>query len=479
MIATHTSEKKYLYIEIILSLIVFLGLILSSCVSNTKTVLVKKGNRETEQIYSNIGEEVKKGNAEKALNEYEKLPSEQKKKVKNRILYAKLLISLNRMAEAENTLSSVLKSNPENIEAIYSLSMVYRYQGRIDDQKKLLEKLLSIDPSYYSAYASLGNLYLYGGYSGYSEKSALKKAVMFFDKALKLDPSNVTALKGKASVYKKERKYKEALLFYNKAIKVDKTDPYSYIDRSSVKRRLDDPLGALKDLDTAISIAPDYYWVYIDRGGLYLERGQAQLALNDFNRAIRINPSNFTAYAYKGGILFNRSGSLDEAVKTYSKLVSLKPEYYFAYSPLGVLYYIRGEWKKSVIYFKKAYIYEKREFAYPLLITLAYRNAGEVAESKNYLKNELINFPKDSWYYSTAKFLLNPMRDVFLIKKINDEKDRFLRERMLFYLAAQFRIMKRDTAASTYFLEVADSNFNGKPEFKIARELIRIKKGGF
>jgi len=456
----------------ILYIILSFILLLSSCVSSSKVI------PETE-IYSAISTEVKRGNSEEALREYEKLPSEQKNQIKNRILYAKILISLNRMKEAENVLSSVLKKSSENTEAMYSLSIVYKYQGRVDDEKKILEKLLKKDLSYTSAYVALGELYLYGGFSGYSEKESVVKASVLFDKALKLDSSDPGALSGMASVYKKEKKYKEALTFYGKAIEADKGNPYNYIDRSSVKKSLNDYKGALKDLNTAASISPDYYWVYIDRGVLYLEIGQTDLALKDFNRAISIDPSNFTAFAYKGGIIYNKEGEIDEAVKTYERLVKLNPDYYFAYSPLGVLYYIKGKWDKSILFFKKAYNYEGKEFAYPLLIALAYRNAGQEKKFKEYLEKELVSIPKGSWYYDIAKFLLNPMRDIFIIKKINEEKDGFLRERMLFYLASQFSLMKRNTAASTYFLEIADSKYMGKPEFKIARELIKTRKGGY
>lgn len=479
MIVTDTSLKKSISIKVIFCFITLFVLILSSCVSSNRVTSLEKGNRQREKTYSIIAKEIEKGNSEKALNEYKKLPAEQKKKIENRILYARLLISLNRIDEAEQVLSTLLKGRPENTEALYSLSMVYRYQGRIDNQKVLLERLLKINPAYSLAYISLGELYLYGGYSGYSAKTSIDKASVLFDKALKLDPANAAALSGKASVYKRERRYKEALSFYNRAIDADKKNPYNYIDRSSVRKMLNDTIGALKDLNTAAAIIPDYYWIYIDRGVLYLERGQDDLALNDFNEAIRIDPSNFTAFAYKGGILYNKTKKIDEAVKTYSRLVSLNPEYYFAYSPLGVLYYIKGKWKKSILFFKKAYKYEKKEFAYPLIITLAYRNAGEEDKSQIYLEREIVNFPRDSWYYDIAKFLLNPKRDIYIIKNIHEEKVRFLRERMLFYLASQFSIMKRNTAASTYFLEIADSKFDGKPEFKIARELIQIKKGGF
>jgi len=475
MILDYISLNKYFSVKIILYIILSFTILLSSCVSGPK---VSKIVPETE-IYSAIRKEVENGNSEGAIREYEKLPAKQKDQIKNRILYAKLLISLNRMKEAESVLSDMLKKSPENTEAMYSLSIVYSYQCRIDDEKKLLEKLLKADSSYSLAYVALGELYLYGGFSGYSEKDSIVKASMLFDKALKLNPSDPGALSGKASVYKKEKKYKESLTFYGKAIEADKGNPYNYIDRSSVKKILNDYEGALEDLNTASSIAPDYYWVYIDRGVLYLERGQTDLALKDFNKAISIDPSNFTAFAYKGGIIYNKAGEIEEAVRTYEKLVKLNPNYYFAYSPLGVLYYVKGEWANSIFFLKKAYNYEEKEFAYPLLITLAYRNAGEESKSKEYLENELASIPKDSWYYDTAKFLLNPMRDIFMIKKINEEKDGFLRERMLFYLASQFSLMKRNTAASTYFLEIADSKYRGEPEFKIARELIKTRKGGF
>ncbi|NOY08680.1 MAG: hypothetical protein GXP33_07540 [Spirochaetes bacterium] len=427
------------------------------------------------EMYDRMINDIKLGNGEKALKDFEDLPEGFKKRADNQILHAKILISLKRLKEAENILSAVIKDNSDNTDALYSLSMVYGYQNRIKAQKLILKKIIKIDPRYTAAYSSLGQLYLYG--SGPAEDK-IKQASVFFNRALDLDSENTQALSGMAFINKKKKKYTESLGFYNRAVKTDVKNPYIYLDRASVKKQLNDTKGALEDLNTAVTLAPGYYWSYIDRGILYLDINRTEPALKDFNSAIKADSSDFVAYAYKAGILYSTTSLLDETIETYRKLISLKPEYYFAYPPLGVLYFIKGKWEESIRFFKKAYTYETEEFAYPLLITLAYRYAGEKDRAEKYLEKEIVNFPRNSWYYQTARFLLNPMRDGFIIQRADKESNRPVRERILFYIASQYRLMKRFSSASTYLLEVADSGLKGKPEFKIAREQIRLRKGG-
>ncbi len=465
MIRTTDSKQytgnNYFFLFILL-------IILSSCATGPKVT-------PAGEMYDRMINDIKLGNGEKALGDFEDLPEGFRKNANNQILHAKILVSLSRFKEAENILSAVVKDDSNNTDALFSLSLVYGYQNRIKAQELILKKIIKIDPRYTAAYSSLGQLYLYG--SG-ADKNKIKQASVFFNRALELDSENTPALSGIAFINKKEKNYTESLEYYNRAVKTDIKNPYIYLDRASVKKRLNDTEGALEDLNTAVKLAPGYYWSYIDRGIIYLDINRTKPALKDFNSAIKVDSSDFVAYAYKAGILYSTTTLLDETIETYRKLISLKPEYYFAYSPLGVLYYIKGKWEESIRFFKKAYSYETKEFAYPLLITLAYRYAGEKDMAEKYLEKEIVNLPRNSWYYHTARFLLNPMRDIFIIRMAGNESNRLVRERILFYIASQYRLMKRFSSSSTYFLEVADSGLKGKPEFKIAREQIRLNKGG-
>ena len=89
--------------------------------------------------------------------------------------------------------------------------------------------------------------------------------------------------------------------------------------------------GAEEDLSAAIELEPDYFWNYLDRGRLRLRRlGDADGALDDFNRAIEIEPAIFYPYVFRAGIYDDR-GELEKAAEDYRFVISVKPDYYFAF----------------------------------------------------------------------------------------------------------------------------------------------------
>lgn len=85
-----------------------------------------------------------------------------------------------RYAEAENAYKHALELNPEHIEALSGLGMVYYKLGRYVDAVNLYEGILKIKPDFKSAYDKLGaNYIILGNYS---------TAADMFKKSILLDP---------------------------------------------------------------------------------------------------------------------------------------------------------------------------------------------------------------------------------------------------------------------------------------------------
>jgi len=127
----------------------------------------------------------------------------------------------------------------------------------------------------------------------------------------------------------KSGNFDRALLYFNKALRLR---PHSFINlyrRGVVKMKLYHYKGALEDFGAAIAIDPNNELVYIKRGVLYSMLDMDQRAMDDYNKAIRIAPESSEAYQ-KRGLLRHSLGDIMGAkadLKMANRLVPSKLTY--------------------------------------------------------------------------------------------------------------------------------------------------------
>ena len=171
-------------------------------------------------------------------------------------------------------------------------------------------------------------------------------------------------------------------------------------------------------------------------------------------------------------------GRLEEALAGYEQVLRLRPDYTPAYAPLGVLYYVRRDWGAAERMFRAALERQPQEHTLALLLYLAVRQ-GEPAgtRAREALGGALPRFPRPSWLYDTGRYLLEPGggTELTLLNRIQQEKNAFVRGQMLFYLAEQYRLSGRETAARTWLLEARDRMRPDFHERRIADWLLKTE----
>ncbi len=98
-----------------------------------------------------------------------------------------------------------------------------------------------------------------------------KEAMVYFDKAIKLQPNNMQALllRGRAKVMRKM--YPEAMGDLNKAVKGLPTEPEAYFWRGRAKQEQDKDKEAVADFNKVLELKPDYADAYYWRGHSFSE----------------------------------------------------------------------------------------------------------------------------------------------------------------------------------------------------------------
>ena len=91
----------------------------------------------------------------------------------------------------------------------------------------------------------------------------------------------------------------------------------------------------------------------LEQADIAVESGHVKEAIDLFQKAITVRP-DFIDGHYKLALLYNRQGSLDEAVAGFKHVIDLNSRESSAWNNLGVLYYIRNDFEQAEQAFREA-----------------------------------------------------------------------------------------------------------------------------
>lgn len=153
--------------------------------------------------------------------------------------------------------------------------------GAIEDYKRALQ----IDPAFADAWASLGYIFLEGGYP--------EQAIEHFEKAAQLQPYEANHPYNLGNTYAELERYDDAVDAYTQAIDIDPEDVPSYLNRGLARLKLEDFRGAIDDWSQAIDIDPYDPMPYAKRAGVWHLLDQPREAAQDLVQALEVAPNDW------------------------------------------------------------------------------------------------------------------------------------------------------------------------------------------
>jgi serine/threonine protein kinase/Tfp pilus assembly protein PilF len=191
----------------------------------------------------------------------------------------------------------------------------------------------------------------------------LRKAIEYFEKALKEDPNYAKAYAGLADTYavipffssiqpkQAYGKAKEAVL---KSLEIDNTIAEAYTSLAAIKEQIEfDWEGAYKDHKRALELNPGYatahHWYAIH----LICRGLHDEALAEITKAHELDPLSFIINNYIGEILY-WSQRYDQASDQFEKTLELFPNNAEAHVRLGMVYLELGKLEDAIVEVQKA-----------------------------------------------------------------------------------------------------------------------------
>lgn len=163
------------------------------------------------------------------------------------------------------------------------------------------------------------------GYA-YAENKQYDLALKDFAKAIELDPDNLGAYLGRASVYKSVSLEEKALADYGHVIQIDPTIARAYSSRALIYKNQDKIDLALADYLRAITLEPKDRFSLQAVGYIYYGREDFDKALEYFNKEIDVAPDLQGGYTSRGYI-YMRQEQYDKAIEDFTKALEIDPEY--------------------------------------------------------------------------------------------------------------------------------------------------------
>ena len=264
--------------------------------------------------------------------------------------------TINKVSPAEfKKVEIQLKRMPrQQASKIFAGAAEYYIDTESDYQKAagFLEEAIDLDPdnkdaklAFSELSVTLGNMALDDTNLGRDLRS--RKALSYFEQAVKNDPTNSLAYVGLAQVFDEQDDGDQARANYEKALELDPT-------LSSVKAALGYIYygdGRIEDSDRLISEAlesgEDNAEIQYFLGLIRYKQGKDPEAEAALRKSIREDSENAEAFYYLGAVL-NRMGRDKEAIKEFENAIKLDPKFVNAWFDLGVTYYNNERFDEAI-----------------------------------------------------------------------------------------------------------------------------------
>jgi tetratricopeptide (TPR) repeat protein len=233
----------------------------------------------------------------------------------------------NQHAKAEQTLRDLLKRDPQNESGVEQLTQLLADEGKSAEAILLLEGIVQRSPTP-NLLDMLGD--------AYAQAKDPAKAEMAFRKAVELDPSEASHLRGLGQSLLTQEKYKEALEQYQKLAEMEPDDAETYLRLSQAYRGLHQLDLAEQTLLRARQHAPGSLEVIYNEAMLYESQGRFEdsiRVLSDAAATVKsqspVTPSSrrtLAALYQQLGRLYREVGRYPAAINTFQEMLRLGDE---------------------------------------------------------------------------------------------------------------------------------------------------------
>lgn len=202
---------------------------------------------------------------------------------------AQAMMNLGRFELALKELQLALAQDPNNVDALLSITICYLELGEFEEALVYSKKILGLDPNealghYYQAYALL-NL----------EKK--DQAETHIKEAIRLDPESAEFYGLLSLIYLQKKQWEKALEYAEQGLQFDPDNTLCLNNRTQALNKLGRKEEMIANIEETLAKDPENAYSHAVTGWARLERKDFEKARTHFAEALRLDPSNQLARA--------------------------------------------------------------------------------------------------------------------------------------------------------------------------------------
>jgi len=151
-----------------------------------------------------------------------------------------------------------------------------------------------------------------------------EEAIRCYDKALAIDPLDVSAWNDKGASLNGLERFEEAIRCYDKALVIDPRNAYAWNNKGVSLNGLGRFGEAVGCFDAALEIHPQYAKAWTNKGISFNRLDEPRKAIRCHNKALRLDPQ-LGATWFNLGDSFQLLDSFEEAISCYERALELEP----------------------------------------------------------------------------------------------------------------------------------------------------------
>jgi tetratricopeptide (TPR) repeat protein len=213
-----------------------------------------------------------------------------------------------------------------------------------------------------------------------------KKAILFYQQAIDLDPSFSEACNDLGAVFQRLGQFQEAVNWYHKALSIDPFFAEAWYNLGNIFKEMKDWDQTISCSRRAVELDPGLSPAYYNLGVAFYQKGLLEEAVGFWQKTIELKPDNFLVYSNLGTAL-GRMKRLKEAASFFQTALSIDPRQPMAWVNLGNIRKEQGEIEEAITYYRKALTIDPE-------LPEGYINLGFLAVDQGHLDGAVLFFQK-------------------------------------------------------------------------------------
>lgn len=213
-------------------------------------------------------------------------------------------------------------------------AVAFHKAGDLIAAEKTYKEILKSQPNNFDALHLLGVVALQSG--------AYMLALDYLNKAIPLNPTFVEALFNRGVVYKNLQQFDLALSEYTKVLELNQSHKNAHFDTGYLLQQLGEYDDAIKSYGSAIEVDPAFHEAKIYRANLNRQLKRFEIAAEECDQVIEVDPLNSLAHSIMALIFYDKN-EMQDALLWSDKAIQLNSKSGLLHNHRGVI--LRGLWR--------------------------------------------------------------------------------------------------------------------------------------